>query len=193
VFAGDHEGRFTKRVLGVKPVSTNISVPVPENRPLPDRLAAAYKRLAASAAILNAASDEFTEPIAELDAALAKLNIGLITWEKIIAGEDNGGGFWSREVGYTRVKGTWGLAIRTLAGQYGWEEDASEETWLFRDAPRSYRIEAVEKLPDLLEGLIGNADKTSKKLKEKAVEARALAAALKQATDELKTQKKERR
>jgi len=173
-------------------VSKDLSASVTENLSLSDRLAAAYKRLAASSEVLNAASDEFSKPILELDAALQKLNIGLITWQKVAGDEDHNGGYWSRDVGYAKVDGKWGLAIRTVDGHHSWAEDDIEQ-WLFHDAPRSYRIEALEKLPDLLEGLIKNSDKTAKKLKEKAVEARELAAALKQAADELKQQKKERR
>lgn len=91
-----------------------------------------------------------------------------------------------------RIGGKWGLAIRAIAGNHNVDDDSVEQ-WLFSDAPRSYRIEAIDKIPDLLEELIKNADKTTKKLKETTVEARELAAAVKQATEELKQQKKERR
>lgn len=153
-----------------------------------ERLASAYKRLAASSEVLNGASDEFSKPISELDAALQKLNIGLITWQTITGGSDEGDGYWSRDVGYTKMGSKWGLAIRTVDGHHSWDRDDIEE-WSFHDAPRSYRIEALEKLPDLLEQLIKNADKTAKKLKEKTVEAKELASALAQAAAEVEQQK----
>jgi hypothetical protein len=65
-----------------------------------ERLASAYKRLAASAEVLNSASDEFAKPVAELDAALQTLNLGLLTWHRVAGGEDDNDNFWSREVGY---------------------------------------------------------------------------------------------
>lgn len=163
------------------------------------RLAFAYKRLAASSEVLNAASDEYSKPISELDAQLQKLNIGLITWQNIASGSDEGDGYWSRDVGYAKIGDKWGLAIRTVDGRHSWDRDDIEE-WSFHEAPRSYRIEALEKLPDLLEQLIKNAEKTAKKLQEKTVEAKELASALKQAVEEVKQekdaakqQKKERR
>ncbi len=154
-----------------------------------ERLSSAYKRLAASAEVLNAASDEFSKPILELETALQELNVGLATWKKIVGGDDHEyQTYWQRDVGYATVGDKWGLAIRTVEGCEYWDRDTIKE-WLFKDAPRSYRIEAFDKLPDLLEELIKNSDKTAKKLKEKAVEARELAAALKQAADEVKQQK----
>lgn len=152
------------------------------------RLAAAYKRLAQSADALGAASDDFSKPIAEIDAALARLNIGLVTWATVTGGNDDGDGYWSRDVGYAKIGGKWGLAIRTVDGHHSWERDDIDE-WLFHDAPRSYRIEALEKLPDLLEQLIKNSDKTTKKLQEKTVEANELAGALGQAVEEVKREK----
>ncbi len=166
---------------------------MPEQKASPsERLASAYKRLAASAQTLNAASDEFSKPVAELEAAVQKLNLGLVTWQKVVGGGDEYDNYWRREIGYMRVDGKWGLVIRSVSGNHNHDEP-DIELWSFGDAPRSYRIEAIDKLPDLLEELIKNSEKTAKKLKEKTVEARELATALKQAAEEIKPAKKERR
>jgi prefoldin subunit 5 len=161
---------------------------VAEGLSISERLASAYKRLAATSDTLNTASDEFSKPIAEIDFALQKLNIGLVTWQTIHGGGDDGDGYWSRDVGYAKVGGKWGLAIRTVNGHQSWDVDDIDE-WLFHEAPRPYRIEALEKLPDLLEQIIKNADKTTKKLQEMTVEAKELANAVKQAAEEVKKEK----
>src|SRR5207247_728944 len=122
---------------------------------------------------------------------LQRLNIGLTTWQKVVGGEDDHTNYWSRDVGYAKIGHAWGLAIRTRNGNLT-DEVAYDEEWLFNDAPRSYRIEAMDKLPDLIEELIKVSDKTAKKLKEKSVEARELATALSQAAQELTAQRKER-
>lgn len=158
-----------------------------------ERLASAYQRLTASAAELATATDEFSKPIAELDEALAKLDLGLLTWQKVSGASDDYGNFWQRDVGYARIGRTWGLAIRKINGNDSDPQDASIEQWLFNEAPRSYRIEALDKLPDLLELLIKNADKTAKKLKEMAVDAKDLAMAVKIVSGEFGGQRKERR
>ena len=61
-------------------------------------------------------------------------------------------------------------------------EDATVEEWLFNDAPRALRIEAVEKLPDLFDNLIKEADVAIRKVKAQTLSARQLAAALGEAT-----------
>lgn len=156
------------------------------------RIAATYKVLAESALGLNAASDQLSKPIGEVNRTLQSLNLGLTVWEKIHGDDDDGyGNYWSRDVGYANVRGEWGLAIRTTEGNHGRDNHESTQ-WRFDEAPRSFRIDAVDKVPDLLEKLIKASDKTTKKLIEKADEARELATALKEAAAELKQQKKER-
>lgn len=153
-----------------------------------ERLASAYKRLVASAEVLSTESSEFAKPIERIDAFLSTLNLRLITWQKVVGGEDEYDNYWSRDVGYARVRGEWRLAIRTVRGNHG-SDDHDVEQWPFTEAPPSYRIEALERLPDLLEELIKNTDKTAKKLKETTVEARELATALTEAAKEVKQQK----
>jgi len=154
-----------------------------------ERVASALKRLAASAANLTAASDEFSRPIVDLEAALAKLDVGLITWQRIAGGSDDFDNYWNRDVGYMRMEGKWRLVIRAVSGNPH-VEDEDVDVWAFNDAPRSYRIEALDKLPDLLEELIKNADKTAKKLKETSAEARELASAAQKAVNEFEQQRK---
>lgn len=91
-----------------------------------ERLASAYKRLACSSDVLNTASDEFSKPISEIDTALQRLNIGLVTWQAIAGGSDEGDGYWSRDVGYAKVGGKWGLAIRTVSGHHSREVDDTD-------------------------------------------------------------------
>jgi hypothetical protein len=158
-----------------------------------ERLSSAYKRLVESAESLSAAADEFGKPVAEIDLALERLNLGLLTWEKVSGGDDDDLDWWERDVGYARIRRQWGLAIRKINGNHNHPGEERVEEWLFNDAPRSYRIEALDKLPDLLEHLIKNSDKTAKKLREKVVEAQELATAITKATEELRAQKKERR
>jgi hypothetical protein len=157
-----------------------------------ERLSSAFKRLAATTKDLKAASDEFTKPISKIEQVLEPLQIRFATWQKLAGGEDNYGGYWSRDVGYAKVEGKWGLAIRTVNGNHHWDEDQIE-MWRFHEAPSSMRIQALDQLPDLLEEIIKNAEKTSKKLREMTPEAQELASALTAAVEEMKPQKKERR
>jgi hypothetical protein len=160
----------------------------PDPAPIPERLAAAYKQLAATADALAEASDQFHKPIRQVEALLQELNIGLDTWVSVSRQEDpEYGSFLHREVGYIRRSDGWKLCFRETYG-FDWAPEDSR-TWDFNDAPRSLRIEAFDKVPELLEKLNENARKTTKKLHEKTLEAKALTSILKQASDEVKAQK----
>jgi hypothetical protein len=52
------------------------------------------------------------------------------------------------------------------------------EEWLFNDAPRSLRIESIEKLPDLFDGLIKEAESATKQIRLRTAQAQQLANAL---------------
>ena len=82
------------------------------------------------------------------------------------------------DLGYDKVGKTWGIAIRIEEGYDHAPEDAHIDWWLFNEAPRDRRIRAVDKIPDLLEQLIKDAQATSRSVREKAAQAKQLAEAL---------------
>jgi hypothetical protein len=158
--------------------------------PPTERVAASYKRLAASAEVLSSKSDTFSQQVAVLDLALQKLNVGVIAWERIRGWEEpDGGSYWGEDVGYAKVGGRWGIAIRERSGHNNADVHDCEE-WLFADAPRELRISAIDKIPDLLDKLVKYADKTARKIDEKTAQTKELAAALTKAAAEVEQQKK---
>jgi hypothetical protein len=154
--------------------------------PPTERVQAAYKQLSLAANSLNVASDELGKAISVLDAALQKLNLGVSAWADLSSNEDTDAGtWWNRRIGYTKIRDKWGVALRTASGNYNWPNDDSEELWLFNDAPRWMRIEAVGKIPDLLEELLRQAEDTTKKIKNKTTQAYELAAAMSKVAQEV--------
>jgi len=143
-----------------------------------ERVSSSYRQLSLAASHLNLVSDELGKSIGVLDAALKKLNLGISTWSRLDRWEDAFGNYSSRYLGYAKVNNRWGIALRTVAGNSNQPEDPAVEEWLFNDAPRALRIEAVEKLPDLFENLIKEADVAIRKVKAQTLSARQLAAAL---------------
>ena len=154
-----------------------------EEIPLLERVAGYYSQLSTVAADLNAVSDELGKSIAEIDAALKKLNLGITTWVAIHGGDGSpyDDTFWSRDIGYAKVSSKWGISLRTIDGQYSDIDRAETEEWLFNDAPRSLRLEAIDKIPELLEKLSKDAVKTTKEIRARLGEAQAVAEAVKSA------------
>jgi hypothetical protein len=173
-------------------VSPSENVPAPEMSPA-ERIAESYKRLAASAQVLSSKSDEFSKIIETFDATFKKLNLGLTAWERIRGDDDDGhGNYWSEDVGYAKINGRWGIAIRERSGNHNYDRHDNEE-WLFNDAPRTLRISAIDQIPDLIDKLIKAADKTTRKIDEKMTQAQELVKALNSAAAELEQQRKGRR
>lgn len=143
------------------------SSPSQQELQLQERVSKAFGTLASSAAELNAVSDDLAIPIRAIDAVLKKLNLGVSVWVPFWTQRDKEYEYVSqRSLGYGKISGDWGLAIRTWAG-HDYDDDPSVEEWRFNDAPRSYRLEAVEKIPDLLDALSEAARKTTRNLKAK--------------------------
>lgn len=145
------------------------------------KVAASFQQLKSAASHLNSVSDELGRPIAELDQILKKLNLGVGAWVTVqrFDDEDGRGGYWEHEVGYAKIGPTWGIAIRTADGNDQWPTDAKTEEWLFGNAPRSLRIAAIDKLPELIERLVKSANDTAEKLQAKIESARQVVAASK--------------
>ncbi|MEQ1910727.1 MAG: hypothetical protein ABMA15_18045 [Vicinamibacterales bacterium] len=143
-----------------------------------ERVSSSYRQLSLAASHLNLVSDELGKSISVLDAALKKLNLGISTWSRLDRWEDAFGNYSTRYLGYAKVNNRWGIALRTVAGNNTQPEEATVEEWLFNEAPRSLRIEAVEKLPDLFDNLIKEADLAIRKVKAQSSSARQLASAL---------------
>ena len=144
-----------------------------------ERIAAVYKQLAVAAAELNTASDELGKSIAALDVALRRLNLGISAWIEFAGDMDAGtGDFWTQSVGYAKVGSRWGIAICNRAGNYHDPRPDTDDEWLFNAAPRALRVDAVRKLPDLLQELLQVADKTTAKIKDETAHAKTLASAV---------------
>src|SRR5262249_50089115 len=88
--------------------------------------------------------------------------------------------FVDRCVGYAKVTGEWGLAIRRRDGL---DEEFDTEKWRFGDAPRQYRLEAVDKLPELLEGLLEQAAEATQEIQRKVEATRQIAEVLTDSPD----------
>ena len=167
-------------------MATKEPVPSPS-----ERVSASYKQLFAAAAGLNTVSDALGKSISALDNALKKLNLGISTWVKVKEWHDQSGEWYSNhKLGYAKIGNKWGIGLATEEGSYNYPDDEKSEAWLFNEAPRSLRIEAVEKIPDLLAQLTKETETTTQKLAAKVSEAEELADTINQVVSELNPPKK---
>lgn len=135
-----------------------------------------FKDLADSAARLNSSSDELGKAIRPIDAALKKLNLGVAAWYlyRGSGDPDSDGNYHCRRIGYAKIGGKWGLALSTESGNVNADFDNYDE-WLFNDAPRLMRLEALDYIPELLAKLVEEANRVAEELQRKAETARGIA------------------
>jgi prefoldin subunit 5 len=157
---------------------------MPEKSPAPDRVQSAFTHLSSVASELNSASDELVATISELNEALKALNLGISAWVELASGGDDGGNYWwTRDLGYAKLRNEWGIALRKVSGDTGNEQNEVKEEWTFAEAPRWMRIDAVSRIPDLLEKLTKEAEGAAKKIRKKTAEAKAITQAVREATE----------
>lgn len=82
------------------------------------------------------------------------------------------------QVGYAKLHGEWGLALRRIRGNTLAEQDTVDGPWRFNSAPRELRLAGVEKIPELVEVLGKEAFKITNKIQEKTALLHGLTAAI---------------
>jgi hypothetical protein len=143
-----------------------------------ERAADSYSEVSAVAKELNWVSDELGKIVAQLDEALKKLNLGVTVWVKLsVRGPEPQNDLWdeSDELGYAKIKGKWGIAIRTVGKDIQNPKHSSEEQWLFHDAPRALRLVAIDRFAELLNALTAKATKTKDEIQQRLSIAPAVA------------------
>lgn len=139
------------------------------------RLRSAFEQLSSAAHSLNTSTDELSKIFTSFDDALKKLNLGTTAWVTFDEGSDERGFYsYPDQLGYAKIASKWGLAIRQLkCDEHDGETELLQE-WLIAEAPRALRIRAIDGLPDLVESLVSEVQRTSQRINEKLGVAREL-------------------
>jgi prefoldin subunit 5 len=139
-----------------------------------------FQALSEVASSLNIASDELTKTVTILDEALKKLNLGLTVWVSFRRrGDDDEPHLYDDDqIGYCKINGVWGIALRRIWGDESWDRHSEDGPWLFNDASREMRLHSVDSIPNVIEALAKEAFDTTKRIQEKTKEVGELAGAI---------------
>jgi hypothetical protein len=143
-----------------------------------------FQALSSVASSLNKASDDLNNLVAILDEALKELNVGLTVWVTFRSRGEEPDEYDDDQIGYCKVNGKWGLALRHVWGNLAMHHYGDEGPWLFNEAPREMRLQGLDKIPEVLEALGQKASDATKKIHEKTKEVRELAGALEKIASE---------
>ena len=112
-----------------------------------------YLQLAEESKHLKEEVADLGRIISGVEASLRRLGLNISAWHRIAGGYDEASGFnWSRDIGYTRVGNLWHIALREFEHEPGLPPD--QTTYKFGEAPPWMCLEAIGKIPELLEELI---------------------------------------
>jgi hypothetical protein len=150
-----------------------------ESEPLPARVKSSYQKLLSAATELNSASDRFSKLVAEIDATLKPLNIGIESFVQMGPGWSEAYTRGHHEVGYAKINGKWCIMLREVEETPSNPEE-QYELWAFSDGPRRLRLKAIDYLPNLLEELAKKATGETKDINAKTTDLQQLVSALKE-------------
>jgi len=162
-----------------------MALKMPQGASSETKVAVTFKELSKTASSLNSATDRLNLAIQQLNDALKELNLGVSSWTTFATWED--GPFSTEEqIGYDKWGGKWGIALRKIFEDQSSANEQPEDvtTWAFPEAPREMRIRAISHLHELLAKLIEDAEKTTKVVMTKTIEAEQLAKAIFQLADD---------
>ena len=153
---------------------------MPRDEALVKRVQSSFQQLSEAATHLNKASDGLGKLVTELDSALKRLNIGIQSWVDVSRWTTPDGlSYGYDQLGYDKIDGTWGIALQTCSGDERDDGDTIDGRWLFNDAPRQFRIRAVDHIPALLDKIATDATSTAAKIEEKTQQIADVVAAIK--------------
>ncbi len=146
----------------------------PEDQSASQRTAAALARLKPVAKNVSTAADALAAPVSSIDGELKRMHIAFEAWVTYKT-ESYEHLYTNWDLGYSRIAGRWGLALRVVRGDVSDPEDTRVENWHFNESPLYLRHRAVDKLPDLLEALAKTGEKVANKLTSAAAVATQVA------------------
>jgi hypothetical protein len=143
-----------------------------------ERVRQSFPKLKEAAALLSKESDKLNESANDFNLALKQVGIGISAWVDFASGSNEDAGVaWSQSLGYTKLGGKWGLAIKSSTHDFS-QPDPENEYWVFAEAPRALRVKAAPFIPDLLDQLIQEVARTTKEVSDHTHNIEALTATI---------------
>jgi hypothetical protein len=133
------------------------------------KTAVQMSKLSVAADTLNRLSDELTKEVSEIEATLNALNLGVRTEVKAITlGSDPDIGYFHwLNLAYGKKSGKWGFIVEEWAKSIDNPDEDTYDSWPFKDAPREFRLQVVDSIPELLDALWKESDNTATKITQK--------------------------
>jgi hypothetical protein len=121
---------------------------------------------------LNEKADKASQHIADIEKKLIDAGVGINVWEDPFVvshtADDHQSGWRRLSLGFARIEGEWGIAVRDVT-KGGSEINPLAEERLLRKMGREMRVMATNFIPSLLQRILEDLNSTAEKL-ERTVE-----------------------
>ena len=87
-----------------------------DKTPPTDRITTSFKNLVVSSDELVSAAGDLKKVIDTFEKPLNSINPHVATWHQLSGNESHDGHYWHRDIGYAKVEGRWGIALRDVKG-----------------------------------------------------------------------------
>ena len=140
------------------------------------------QQLSEAAESLNDLSDQLTKEIAKIESTLNGFGLGVEASVVVaVSSSDDGRYSTTWRLRYGKQGRRWGFLIERVSEDASDQSQDEFESWLFGESPREHRIEAVTKIPELLDALLKKANYLKATIEGKVSYASGLAARISQA------------
>jgi hypothetical protein len=157
-------------------------MPDPRNKPDLSTVESDLKALSTASKTLNDLTDKLTEQVAQIESVINTLNLGLRVSVMVRSYNSDDREPWLTNnvvLLYGKNDGRWGFEIEEF------DEDERDpinprnyRLWVFKEAPRTLRLEVVNKIPELIRQLVKESEAAADEVTEKLDDAIAIAASL---------------
>jgi hypothetical protein len=149
-----------------------------------ERTKSSFTQLVLETKELSSELKELSDKLSTVEESLRRIGLNVSAWHQITGGHDDDSGYsWSRDIGYTRIRDQWRIALRERSRES--DDRPEDDIRLFSDAPPWMCLEAASKIPDLLEELIDRTQETRKNIRTKNIEVGELASVIESMASEM--------
>jgi hypothetical protein len=150
----------------------------PTSTPAHVRIANGLAQLGDANKDLKKKSRVLCQPVQPVETAFAKLNVRVPCWTEIASVTQNGVDYWNESIGWAELDGQWHIVLKTCESDIRFDEETNVHIHRFGDAPYYLQAKGIDKLPELVEGLVAAVKSTSERIAKKLPDAAELGDAL---------------
>jgi len=105
-----------------------------------ERAVTAFRQLAVASSDSDTAAKDLGASLSTVESLLRRIGVRVSAWHQIAGHEDPNGPYWTRDLGWAKIKDSWCIAIRKTWGHEHADQHSNALAQRFLLKPRSNRL-----------------------------------------------------